>query len=84
MIGSDKETDDKWFDKLHSVERAFKTIFGEAIQVFTKKVRAGGTSNNVYVPKKFVGNPVTIIIWPKIEEEKPVAENTPTEIKKEE
>jgi putative transposon-encoded protein len=51
------------FEKINNVEETLKTIFGEAVHIETKTVKAGGTSNNVYVPKKFAGNPVTLIIW---------------------
>ena len=57
------------FDKLSMVEQAFKTLFGESVQIMTKTVRAGGTSNNIYVPKKYKNNPVTLVIWPELKME---------------
>ena len=64
------------FEKINSVEETLKTIFGDSVHIETKTVKEGGTSNNVYVPKKFSGNPVTIIIWdkPKMEGDKDVRE----------
>jgi len=54
------------FEKIALVEEAFKIAFGDSVWVETKTVKAGGTSSNVYVPKKFGGHPVTIIIWDKM------------------
>jgi len=56
------------FEKLNKVEEAFKLIFGKSVHIITKSVKVGGTSNNVYVPKEFAGHPVTVIIWPKLQE----------------
>ena len=51
------------FNDLASVEQAFKVIFQKSTYVITKNVKVGGTSGNVYVPKKFAGMPVTVIVW---------------------
>lgn len=51
------------FERINNVEETLKTIFGNSVHIETKTVKSGGTSNNVYVPKKFSGNPVTLIIW---------------------
>jgi putative transposon-encoded protein len=56
------------YEKMNAVEIAFRAIFHDAIYIETKKVRVGGTSNHVYVPKEYAGNPVTIIIWDKLED----------------
>jgi len=53
------------FEKINDAVETLKVIFGESVHIETKTVKAGGTSNNVYVPKKYGGYPVTIIIWDK-------------------
>jgi len=53
------------FEKINDAVETLKVIFGDSVHIETKTVKAGGTSNNVYVPKKFGGHPVTIIIWDK-------------------
>ena len=46
-----------------NVEKAFKTIFGDSIDIITKHVRRGGVSSTVYVPKEYQDKLVTLIIW---------------------
>lgn len=55
------------FEKMVMVEETFATVFKDAVHLETKTVKVGGTSGNVYVPKRFGGYPVTIIIWNKPE-----------------
>ena len=58
------------YEKMDLVEKVFKAVFKDSIAVLTKTIRSGSnTSNNIYVPKKYKGHPVTIIIWNKQEEE---------------
>ncbi len=54
------------FDKLNVVRKAFFYIFNSAINIFNKTVRQS-TSNSaiIYVPRKYIGCPVTVVIWPK-------------------
>ena len=56
------------YEKINQVEETLKVIFGDSVHIETKTVKAGGTSSNVYVPKKYGGYPVTIIIWEKPED----------------
>jgi len=64
------------FEKINNVEETLKTIFGDSVHIETKTVKAGGTSNNIYVPKKFAGFPVTLIIWNNIKDIKDKEEKT--------
>ena len=63
------------YEKINMVEEVFKRVFADSIHIETKRVKAGGTSNNIYVPKKYANHPVTIIIWDKISDEEEVEEN---------
>ena len=51
------------YNDIACVEEAFKVVFQKSTDIITKSVRRGGTSCNVYVPKRFAGCPVTLIIW---------------------
>ena len=50
--------------KIANVEDAIKTVFDKSIFLATRKVGVGGTSGTVYVPKKYKGKMVTVVIWP--------------------
>ena len=61
-----KKTASLTFNDLATVEKAFGIVFPNSAYVLSKIVKdGGGTSCNVYVPKKFAGFPATIIIWNK-------------------
>jgi len=54
------------YEKMALIENAFQVIFKESIAVLTKVVRTGSnTSDVIYIPKKYAGYPVTVIIWNK-------------------
>ncbi len=55
------------YERMYLTERVFKEVFGKSVHVESKRVKPGGTSNNIYVPRKFADCPVTLIIWPKEE-----------------
>ena len=57
--------------KISLVEKAFKLIFQKSAKIVTKNVGKGGTSGIIYVPKRYAGQLVTIIIW----HEKPIYKN---------
>lgn len=53
-------------EKLNTVRKAFFYIFNSSISVYYKMVKGNnGLSSAIYVPKKYKGCPVTVIIWPK-------------------
>jgi hypothetical protein len=54
------------FEKMLRIEQAFRLAFGESVHIITKKIKPGKCSNAIYVPKRFEGHPVTVIIWDKI------------------
>jgi putative transposon-encoded protein len=54
------------FEKMNIMRKAFFYCFGSAINIFQKTVKQTYTaSGNIYVPRKYIGCPVTVIIWPK-------------------
>lgn len=53
------------YDDLAAVERSFNALFTKSVDIMTRKVRAGGTSSNIYVPRRYKGYPITVIIWDK-------------------
>ena len=53
------------FDELIKVENVFKDVFKESLYINTAKVKKGGTSGYIYVPKHYIGHAVTVIIWDK-------------------
>ena len=55
--------DDKKYSELILVAEAFKAMFSNNREVLTATVKPGGTSGNVYVPRKYIGCPVTVVIW---------------------
>lgn len=56
-------TDNKYED-MYAVHNAFKKIFGEKVTIISKRIKKGaGCSSNIYVPNKFSGKAVTLIIW---------------------
>jgi putative transposon-encoded protein len=55
---------DKYSDMV-LVSEAFKKTFGSKCEIITAEVKVGGTSGVVYIPKRFNGSAVTVIIWPE-------------------
>ena len=53
------------FDELIKVENVFKDVFRESLYINTTKVKKGGTSGYIYVPKHYINHAVTVIIWNK-------------------
>ena len=53
-------------EKLANIEVVFKQCFQDAVAVYTKKIKSGGTSNYIYVPKEFLDHHVTVIVWGKV------------------
>jgi len=51
--------------KITNVEKAFKQMFGNSVQVSTCNIRGGKTSAVIYVPKEFKDKVATVIIWDK-------------------
>lgn len=51
------------FKKVALFETAFKLIFGNSAHISTKKVSFGGTSGQIFVPKRFHKKSATVIIW---------------------
>jgi len=50
-------------EKIEDFSKAFKTLFGDSVDILVKNVRVGGDSSIVYVPKKYADKVVTIIVW---------------------
>ena len=61
----DKRKAQEIFNELIKVENVFKDVFRESLYINTAKVKKGGTSGYIYVPKHYIGHAVTVIIWDK-------------------
>lgn len=54
------------FAMLDAIHHSFRSIFGTSIGIFSKVAKNyGSTSSVVYLPRRYTGCPVTLIIWPK-------------------
>lgn len=58
-----EEEENKIYERIENAEETIKSIFNDTVHIETKTVKVGGTSSNVYVPKKYGGHPITILIW---------------------
>jgi len=63
----DEDENDEIFENMAKIEEAFSLVFKDSVKIMTREVRHGSnTSNVVYVPKRYAGCPVTLIIWDKL------------------
>lgn len=51
------------FKKVALFENALRTLFGNSAHIITKKIFGGGTSAQIFLPKRFKKKSATIIVW---------------------